>query len=616
MKKISFILLALAACTLSFAKTTNTNQETQDLEAYARAYGIIRYYSPNPYALEWEEIDWTYICYKDVNDIRNGEAVETVLGNLISVMAPDATVTTTAMPSSRKIQGDCSEYSYLLHRGCGKPNIPKISRLFNKELREYNPFSTELVPCSENRLTANGRRNAGLPIEATELPEADSIYTYQLSPDLYLNIPHAERADAFSKKATAGLRKSAEKLWHDTMKSHGKSFKEKAGGLIGEQAYKLSTAIVRWNIIQHFYPYHEEDGLQWENHLEEMISAVAALPEGMTDRSGMYEYYNVVRRSLKPVKDAHLITYPSFYFGKLYSLYLPLFYAPAAFEYEDDRILLDGAEVLSINGKEALSAFEEAKELVASSNEQAVCEEALGLLTESPEHNAPFVIELRVPETNAVRTDTLYSSSETPGRPRQGNLEFARVIEDVLVVNPTLDMECYEQFKPYLNDMDQYRAVVFDVRGYPAYDFEKVLQHIIDKPVSTEFFYTPKSAFPDRQHLYFEYAPESLAPVAPHIDIPVYFLANHKTMSWGETVMMLVKDFKLGTIIGSNTRGTNGDATQLNPSAFIFRMTAIKAVNQDGSRHHGTGVLPDIPADLQDDTCLISIIKAHMASNE
>ena len=84
---------------------------------------------------------------------------------------------------------------------------------------------------------------------------------------------------------------------------------------------------------------------------------------------------------------------------------------------------------------------------------------------------------------------------------------------------------------------------------------------------------------------------EAVQPAAPRIDLPVYFLCGPKTMSWGETVLMLVKGYRLGTVIGTPT---NGDATTFILPAFPFGMTAIKAVNLDGSRHHGIGVQPDI----------------------
>ncbi len=607
MKKSVLFLVGIIISGLSFAQNQNSHKRYEDLEAYAKAFGIIRYYSPNPYAMEWNELDWSYIAYTDVKSMEKGESVQSVIGNFISVMAPNATLTSEPKPSSRKIQGEHSEYLYLLHRGSGELNIPKAARLFSKEIRDYRPFSIELVSCS-NELPKPVGQDSSLPLEPSELPRPDSIYCYQLSPDLYLNIPHAEREDAFSEKATARLYKDAEDCWEDSMKSYGRKMRQRTAGFMGESALHVSNAIMRWDIIQHFYPYHEEDGLHWEENLRPMIAAVDALPEGEMDRADMYEWYNAVRRSVSQVKDSHFMTYRSFNLGGFFSFYMPLYYVPEVFDYEDGKIMLGGSEVLTINGKDAVSAWHDAMKLISSSSDAERRESALGLLTETPEHNTPFVLELRDMKTDEVRKDTLYATSENPGHRLPDNLQFAQIIDDVLIINPTLGMECYEQFIPYLDKMDQYRAVIFDLRGYPAYDFDKVLGHLIDEPIATEFFYTPRSTFPNRTHLYYESAPETINPASKHVDIPVYFLADHKTMSWGETVMMLVKGYNLGTIIGTNTCGTNGDATQLNVPAFMFGMTALKAVNRDGSQHHGIGVVPDIyMEDIDLESCVKSI---------
>ena len=162
-------------------------------------------------------------------------------------------------------------------------------------------------------------------------------------------------------------------------------------------------------------------------------------------------------------------------------------------------------------------------------------------------------------------------------------------------------MECYEEFLPYLDSIiaGEYRAVAFDLREYPALDFDRILAHLTDSVLNTApLFHTPLSCFPDRMHLRWDSRDDFVNPAAPRIDLPVYFLCGPESMSWCETVLMLVKGYGLGTVIGSSTTGTNGDASTFTLPAFPFRMTAVKAVNLDGSRHHGTGVQPDIPAAL------------------
>lgn len=145
-----------------------------------------------------------------------------------------------------------------------------------------------------------------MPSPAPELPRPDSIYSFRVSDSLWLNLPLAENAAAFSKKATVGLRKDAERQWRQALRSYGGNKCMQLQGILGEKAFRMADIAARWNIVQHFYPYHEEDGLQWEAHLPEMIEAVDTLKNGILSREDILTYREAVVRTMGPVRDAHL----------------------------------------------------------------------------------------------------------------------------------------------------------------------------------------------------------------------------------------------------------------------------------------------------------------------
>lgn len=101
------------------------------------------------------------------------------------------------------------------------------------------------------------------------------------------------------------------------------------------------------------------------------------------------------------------------------------------------------------------------------------------------------------------------------------------------------------------------------------------------------------SYLPYQRGMYYVSEPEVVRHKSK-IDKTCVFLSDYTSMSYAETVLMIVDSYDLGTIIGRPTRGTNGDATRFMLPAFGFTMTGLKAVNFDGSRHHGIGVIPDI----------------------
>lgn len=74
----------------------------------------------------------------------------------------------------------------------------------------------------------------------------------------------------------------------------------------------------------------------------------------------------------------------------------------------------------------------------------------------------------------------------------------------------------------------------------------------------------------------------------------VIFLSDRNVLSFGETIVELIKTHKIGTVIGEPTSGTNGDAVIVRSPSMGYIFTGYKFLNHDGSLHHGIGVLPDI----------------------
>ena len=156
-------------------------------------------------------------------------------------------------------------------------------RILKKEFRDYRPFYKELISCSESGLA-----------DRNEYPQADSVYCYKISDNLYLNIPIAEKKDAFSKSKSDFQLKEARKKFNASLNASGNSLRDRILELVGNKAYRFADMAFRWNIIQHFYPYHLEDDLNWESYLPGMMEAVDTLANGKRTRSDIKTYYDAV----------------------------------------------------------------------------------------------------------------------------------------------------------------------------------------------------------------------------------------------------------------------------------------------------------------------------------
>ena len=86
----------------------------------------------------------------------------------------------------------------------------------------------------------------------------------------------------------------------------------------------------------------------------------------------------------------------------------------------------------------------------------------------------------------------------------------------------------------------------------------------------------------------------SIKPKKKTFEVPIVFLTDASIISYGETVMQMVKHYKLGTIVGTNTAGCNGNATRFMTPVFnVWYYTGMYVENIDGSQLYNIGIIPD-----------------------
>jgi uncharacterized protein (TIGR03437 family) len=111
-------------------------------------------------------------------------------------------------------------------------------------------------------------------------------------------------------------------------------------------------------------------------------------------------------------------------------------------------------------------------------------------------------------------------------------------------------------------------------------------------------WHIPTPAKPDRVDLTFQQGDSwVLRPAAPFLSARRVFLTDGRAISYAESVMGIVENYRLAEIVGSTTAGTNGNMNFINlPGGFSLGFTGMKVLKNDGSQHHGVGIHATIPA--------------------
>lgn len=557
--------------------TAEAQEATADYISFAKAYGIMRYHSPNHHTEKWDEIDWFKIGYYYADKIGENTA-EDVIKEMAAVFAPDAFMT--SKPENRKSRvstAEISSYQYRLHTGGGSISV-----------QGYSPYYKEIIICSSD-----------MPEYA---PETGRWYSYRLSDNLYLNMQSAARSDSFSKDGTEKVLKEAEESW-DALYDEGGDYMSEVIGIFNDRTYRITDLMIRWNMIQHFYPYHKEDGLDWESQLPVMIGKAISEEFDKKDRNTVFAYWDMLKEVYSPVKDAHLDIDGALSFPGLPERYLTKYYLPIALTCLEDCIIIDGSEMdiekgsrlKAISGIDIEDLIKEKSMTVSQTNKSAERLMSLYEAISAFDRDSVMTVGYITPE-GVEKTVSSKPSYYKPMSTRTTKPVF-EIKDRCLIVNlcerEAFDDGFYGSFmKMYADTAPE--AIIFDIRGYPTYHFDRILPHLTDKELSNAFFKVMKIALPDQKNAGYSKDESIIRPKAPHIDIPCYYLTDYRAMSWAETVLMLVKEYDLGKIIGTPTCSTNGDVTQFRFPAFSVMTTGLHASNIDGSQHHGIGVQPDI----------------------
>lgn len=549
---------------------------------FARTYGIVRYFSPNPYTMDWSESDWMKVCAL-LADRAETQPLETVFKPL----AP--TMSLTAVPVSPGDNGTCpgSRAMYYSYSGSGELNVPFLAKLLMPGLADYIPYYKKLLTVSGSTDTA-------------AVPSACRYYSYPVGEGKYLNVQHALPEDKFDRKATRRLLADAKDYWKNHQIDDKALSKRRRliFGLLSDKAVRVADITIRWNIVRHFYPYYEEDSLDWDNQLERYMRKAVQMA-GVNTFESLVEWYDTLCRFMNPVKDGHMFVRRDMNVSGIMSTYLPEFYAEAETKVVNDTLLVrmgtDGRQpwriLNAVNGQQTSERLRYCRQITNAATEVHRDKMAAEKMLSSAEYGTPFVIQT-VDASGQTHEDTLYAQSQNIKNAEKERQPVRKLENGILYVDAT-SRELNE--KLFLSALTpDVRGLCFDLRGLPTYQFEDILAHLIAANAKAPATEVAINNFPYQQNVTWRIDSETLKARQPHIALSATFLCDGATVSWGETILMMVRHYKLGKIAGQTTAGTTGDMTQFLLPLFPFSMTGMLMRCMDGEPHHAIGIKPDI----------------------
>lgn len=576
-RKIKIVLLVIVACWAHLSSIKAETFKTLDINDFhskqlwklSQLYSSARYFTPVP---DTDDIDWYAFLDRNIHAIlavHSETQVDTILFNSFSYLLPELKF---IRPSETNIRTAIAPfYVKATTLNTGFQNFPTTSRLVRMENN------------------------------AMQLPEYNHV---QL--DDYLVASYRMVTDSIDDKS-------------EVLKPILKEFKYRwSKDFYASPYFRLSNAIILGAYIQHFYAYYDEDHLAvtWKEAMKNYFEKIAS-------STSYSEYLNASFELYGHVKDGHLFVMNGYSKpGALLGQYQPIYYPQILLalteegsiyvkDCRSDCSVRKGDEILSVNGQNIKSLIEKKKKNVSAATEADRIGKVLDMFM-FQSFKKDSVIQLTVRRSDQQQYVCNVTISQSDNYFDRKDDFISQVQEGIWRINPCLEEGAsYKEFSKYIDRFINAKGLIIDLRGYPNSCILPILSHFIDSTAMVGQILTPTFYAPDHQYVNYQIMGNSVwgihpstesykkeweyeKPVAKHIQTPVYILSDRNVLSFGETIVELIKTHKIGTVIGEPTSGTNGDAVIVRSPSMGYIFTGYKFLNHDGSLHHGIGVLPDI----------------------
>ncbi len=446
---LSTMLVCVAPLPGATTQSVPTTREvTANITAFARLYGVLRYFYPSDAAaaLDWDR----YAVYgvRRVLEGRDRDALQRILRELVAPIGPGIDVSDRLPQHSTPASPPFVAWRY---RG---PAVGTVIR--------YSPYSAERTNRTPSSTTTRVMPRSGETPESAAAP-----VEFDLALGLRARVPVA-LTDDMARAAPATLAALSTELARVPSPTAGDSLE-----------VRLADVVVAWSVFRHFYPYWNETGVDWDGRLQHHIDAVA---KATTRR----DHLRALQKMVADARDGH---------GFVADRTAPRpSWLPVRFRIVSGELVVTatsvptqapiGARVLAIDGVTTADRVADEIRRVSGSHQWQHWEAARLLgLCQPPATGVSLSLETEKSKTHSA--SLACSPAAPPPEARPASLsELAPGVWYVDLTRSTA-----KDITSKLDVLAHATAVIFDVRGYPTDSGSFVLRHLLAKPESDEWMH-------------------------------------------------------------------------------------------------------------------------------
>ncbi len=547
----------------------------ENLAVFARVYGYVRFFHPSDQAaaVDWDKIG--VLGAEIVRDATDPEALRRSLLRLFQPIAPEMRLNSTS-----GVGGDVGASSRPLPEGVPLTYWQYVGiRLSDQP----GPYRQRRVITG----VVDGARAALFPQSVAPPPVGKEV-----APGVSLRLPLALPLSSDGGTAGATSREFAE--------LQARLAAIDVGALTpSDWRVRVAGVVAAWNIFQHFHPYLDAAGVRWEETLRPalrraLIATTAA------------EYRRTLMEMIAPSLDGH-----GFVFAEETNdggLPIKVAYVEGRIVVvgvRDDAPLQVGDIVLTVDGCEAIDVLQERERGTPGSPQLR----RFRALHQFGEGTAETIARLEIERDGGRLVVELPRRANRCGYffKAVGDFSFPGIAEvrpGIFYVNLfALTSGEYEARLPQLAGA---RGVIFDWRSDGRYRGERhsrdlqpsadIIPHLIDGAIQSSLMRIPQISAPDREGWTWTETSWPVQPKSPKFTGRIVFITDPGVVSYGETCLAMIANFRLATLVGAQSGGCNGNANFiLLPGGLRVMWTGMDVRKHDRSPLYAVGYAPDLP---------------------
>lgn len=580
-----FAMISLNGC-------NNNSRKVENLRTFAKAYGYVKYFHPGD---EASQIDWAKFSIYGADKIEKCESDKQVVATLNELFNPIA-------PSVRFIQSR------------NKPNYD-LKRITPDNLSEYRltywqhhgvSIGGMMTKSAYKSIRVNRVKTEGEKIFDYQ-PEIGTVITKKIGKSIYCQVPlvlYCNDESTYPRTDAVSLGKlktnlnlidlNAPNIYAQT----GKFYKglqhlfpyfkavDKSNH-IENFSFRAGNVINVYNVFQHFYPYFDVVDVNWDKELTK------ALNRCFTDKNSK-DHLITLQKFTAPLKDGHI----SVYCNSLRFAALPVWW-----EWIENKLVITriynnnpnlhvGDIVTRINGISPEKYFEEINSRISAGTKGWLNHRAEMMSLQGDNGSA---MELTV-NGKQINIQFDYHSYGPEWPLSKEKKRYMQIGDSIWYLNMSMiEMDTINNLLPAL---EKCKAIICDARGYPKgnHDF---ITHLMNKDDTTSsWMQIPNIIYPDQEKTeYSKYNWISMMKAKkPYLGgKKVVYITDGSAISYAESCLGFIEGYKLATIVGQPSAGTNGNINPFwLPGGYTIFWTGMKVVKHNGSQQHGIGILPDV----------------------